>query len=243
MTTPDVTVDKYIKMKNFDVQDPVGETTEIKVRFLEYPGEQVFQHWIGPDQQHVRPYNCPSRRAGCPACAERQILKLKGEDHRTLHRISKKNFANVLELSHEDPKLKVFAFGPQIFSAIETLTTRKGKEDPTSYDITVVKRKTGPEKFNIEYATFFEEVRPLTDVEKALAENSFDLTAETTDATNEVIAAAIKGQITPRYVDPETAKKVVEALKKHNLELKDVDLANESSIPFERAEEILKELA
>jgi len=242
-TTQETTAaDKYVKMKGFDKNDPVGETTEIKLRFLEYPGVQVFQHSIGPDSTHVRPYNCPSRRAGCPACAERQIAKLKGEDHRAIHRISKKNFANVLELS-EDPKLKVFAFGPQVLSAIEALTTRKGKEDPTAYDITVVKRKTGHETFNIEYSIFQEDVRPLTKSEKALAESPYDLTAETADASNEIIAAAIKGQPVNQYADVATAAKVVEALAKHNMKLSDVNVADDAHIPSGQAEEILRELS
>ena len=206
------------------------------------PGNQVFQHWIGPDPQHVRPYNCPSRRAGCPACAERQIAKLKGEDHRAIHRISKKNFANVIELS-DDPKLKVYAFGPSVLSAIETLTTRKGKEDPTTYDITVVKRRTGTETFNIEYSTFQEDVRPLTKEEKALAENQYDLTQETAVASNEIIGAAIKGQVPNQYADAETVKTVVELLKKHKMTLVDVDpRLSEDRLPVSKANEILEEL-
>jgi hypothetical protein len=239
-TTSTEIADKYVKIP--DPKSP-GDFEEVKLRFLEWPGNQVFQHWIGPDPQHVRPYNCPSRRAGCPACAERQIAKLKGEDHRAIHRISKKNFANVLEIS-DDTKLKVYAFGPSVLSAVETLTTRKGKEDPTSYDITVVKRRTGTETFNIEYSAFQEDVRPLTKNEEVLAENKYDLTAETADATNEMIGAAIKGQPVYQYADAETAKKVVASLKKHNMVLTDVDprIIDDQHIPVSKANEVLEEL-
>jgi hypothetical protein len=235
--TNETVVDKYVKLP-----DPaMGEVAEVKLRLLEWPGIPVFQHWIGPDAQHLRPYNCPSRRAGCPACAERFAAKLKGEDHRNIHRMSKKTFVNALDLS-TDPKLKVFAMGPSVASAIETLTTRKGKEDPTTYDITLIKRKTGPEKFNVEYSVFFEEVRPLTKGEKDLADNLYSLTNETTTATNEVIGAAIKGQPIARYVDAETAAKVVALLDKQKMKLTDIDVADAEHIPFAKAEEVLKEL-
>lgn len=238
MAEANETTDKYVKLP-----DPaMGEVSEIKLRLLEWPGIQVFQHWIGPDAQHLRPYNCPSRRAGCPACAERYVAKLKGEDHRNIHRMSKKTFVNALDLSGE-PKLKVFAMGPSVVSAVETLTTRKGKEDPTTYDITLIKRKTGPEKFNVEYSVFFEEVRPLSKEEKALADNLYSLVNETTTATNEVISAAIKGQPIAKYVDAETADKVLAALKKHNMKLSDIDIADAEHIPFGKAQEVLEGLA
>lgn len=247
--TQETTTDKYVKLP-----DPAtGDVTEAKLRLLEWPGKQTIQHWIGPDANHLKPYNCPNApttpngtwrsRNGCPACAARSAAKLRGEDYRALHRMNKKVYVNALDLSSDDPKLKILPMGASIVKAIETLTTRKGKEDPTTYDITLIKRKTGPEKFNVEYSVFFEEVRPLNAKEQTAAQTLFDLSVETKDAPNDLISSAIAGQRIEKYADEDTVRQVMPLLEKHKLTLEALDIADEKHIPISKAKEILSELS
>lgn len=253
MTEPnETTADKYFKLTEPASGLKVGEVAEARLRLLEWPGVQAIQHWIGPDSTHMRPYNCPNAprnaqdtwhsKNGCPACTERQVAKLKGEEYRNVHRMSKKIFVNVLDLSGAEPKLKIFSMGPSIITAIETLTTRKGRENPTTYDLTLVKRKTGNERFNVEYSVFYEDVRQLSDEEKEAAKTLYDLSGETQVASNDAIAAAIKGQPTAQYVDADTAKQVVARLAKHKMKLEDIDAADEAHIPTSKAKEVLEGL-
>ena len=66
-STETAVVDKYLKLAATPNKD---DKAVIKVRLLDYPGIELFRHWIGEGDVKY-PYNCPGPRGGCPACRER----------------------------------------------------------------------------------------------------------------------------------------------------------------------------
>jgi hypothetical protein len=152
-----------------------------------------------------------------------------------------------LELTeNEEPKLKIFAYGPALGKRIQATIDRGEKfADPTSYDAIVTKRKTGPNAFDVEYDFWPSEdgKRELTKVEKALASNKHDLKSETVDATPEAIGAAMKGEApTTSFASPEQRREVDKVLKNQSLTYLDLRTADPDKMTAEQASSIIKDL-
>lgn len=243
--TTTVTPEKYVKLPDpsWDEEERKGGKVTTKLRLLDYPGVLVFRHWIG-EGKNRRPFICPGKRGNCPACKERSTVKLRGGDYVNTHRMDARRWVNVLELSEEDPKLKIWQYGPSIEKRF-TATIERGDKyaDPTSYDITVMKRKTGKEPFNVEYDVFVDGHRELTGTEKALATQRFDLKAETKPANPEDIAAAIRGEtpVRDQMADDKLRAEVAQALKDNGLTFLDLQIPNPDTLTFAKAKEILRE--
>lgn len=246
-TTTETPVDKYVKIPDpsWDEEERRGGKATVKLRLLDYPGVQVFRHWIG-EGKSKRPYICPGKRGGCPACKERAIVKVKGGEYRDVYRMDVRRVVNVLELSEEDPKLKVWQYGPSIEKRF-TATIERGSKysDPTAYDITLMKRKTGPATFNVEYDVFVDEHRELTSVEKALLTQKYDIKAESVPATPDQIQAAMNGQVPVKEqtASPELRAKVSKALKDQGLTFLDVNIGDPELMSETKAREILNEFS
>lgn len=249
-----VAEERYLK---FD-EPAQGKTVEVKIRILENKPERVFRHWIGPDIKHSRPYNCPSKSGGCPACAERFELKnyamtQEGDvqakllaDVRELHRMDKKFLVNVLVVG-EEPKVRIYSFGQKVADKLDVLQERMKNSDLRDWDLTVIKRKTGPEKFNIDYDVITEEQRPLTDAEKSVAEGRFDLKEEVKPADVEVIATAvaglkIKAQVAGDLATKEQADRLVKAAKAKGYKLSDIDMNDPLSQSAAAVEKMIEAL-
>lgn len=241
--------DKYLKLAATPKE---GDKAVVKIRLLDYPGIELFRHWIGEgDKQY--PYNCPGPRGGCPACRERSLAKIAGEDHRAIHRMDHRLVVNILDFSEKDnPKLKVYQMSPSVEKSLQ-FTIDRGEEeesgktvdfsDPTTYDIKIVKRKTGNEKFDVEYAVQYVAHRDLTATEKALASSKHDLTPETTPATPDVIAAAIAGKRpAAALASAEQKREVEKVLKAQKLDYIDLRVTDPNSLTAARAAEIIREL-
>lgn len=246
-TAPVETVqeEKYLKLANTPNKD---DKAVVKIRLLDYPGVEVFRHWIGEGDTKY-PYNCPGPRGGCPACRERSLAKIAGEDYRQIHRMDHRRVVNVLDLNEKDnPKLKVFQISPSVEKSLKFTIEREEEDgktfaDPTSYDIKIVKRKTGNEKFDVDYAVQYVAHRELTATEKTLASNKFDLKPETTPVAPEIIGAAIKGQKpASQLATPEQRKEVDKVLKAQKLTYIDLKVTDPEALTSAKAQEIIKDL-
>jgi hypothetical protein len=245
-STPAVQEEKYLKLAATPNKD---DKVTVKMRLLDYPGIEVFRHWIGEGDIKF-PYTCPGPRAGCPACRERSIAKLAGQDHRQIHRMDHRRVVNILDLNEKDnPKLKVFSISPSIEKSLKFTVDQEPEDDgknyadPTSYDIRVVKRKTGTEKFDVEYAVQYVAHRELTAIEKALAANKHDLVPETTPASTDVIAAAISGvKPTSQLATPEQRAEVDRVLKAQKLSFIDLKITNPDQLTAKEAQAIVRDL-
>lgn len=237
--------EKYLKLAATPNKD---DKAVVKMRLLDYPGIEIFRHWIGEGDVKF-PYVCPGPRAGCPACRERSVAKLAGEDHRQIHRMDHRRVVNILDLNEKDnPKLKVFAISPSIEKSLKFTIDQEDEDgksysDPTAYDIRVVKRKTGSEKFDVEYAVQYSAHRELTAVEKALAANKHDLLPETTPASIELISAAMSGvKPTSQQATPEQRAEVDKVLKAQKLTYLDLRISNPDQLTSKEAQAIIKDL-
>lgn len=222
----------------------------IKMRLLDFPGVGVFRHWIGPGDVK-RPYNCPGKLGGCPACKERSVAKLKDpeSDWRGIHRMDHRNVVNVLELAEgQAPKLKVFQISNSVEKRLGATIARGAKyADPTDYDIEVMKRRTGSKVFDIEYDVFTsgDVPRKLTAAEKEVAAKKFDLKPETTPVSPEEIGAAIAGtggKSGPGPASQEQKDEVLKVLKGQGLSLLDVEIADIDNLTAEKAVKVIHEL-
>lgn len=221
-----------------------GDNVVVRLRLLDYPGVSVFRHWIGEGDTKY-PYNCPGRRGNCPACAERALAKIRGDEYRQIHRMDHRSVVNLLDLTTpDDPKLKVYSLGPAVEKRLKGTIERGEKyADPTTYDISISKRKTGPEKFDVEYDVFYEEHRALTALEEALASNKHDLVPETTPASVEAIGAAMKGERpTSSRASSEQRAAVDKVLKAQGLSFLDIRVSDPDAMSSAKAEEILRDL-
>lgn len=252
-TTP-TAADKYVKFvlptpewDESKAEDERGAKVSVFLRLIDYPGVGVFRHWIG-EGNVKRPYNCPGKNAGCPACIARAVEKVKGnEDYKSLHRMDHRTVVNAIELKEgEEPKVKVFQINPSIQKRLDATISRGPKyADPTSYDIEVMKRKTGPAVFDIEYDVFLVDggSRPLTATEKALLEKKYDLNLEKTPATVDEIGAAIKGvKGGTGLASQEQKEEVQKVLKAQGLTLLDVEIPDIDTMTAEKAAKTIKEL-
>lgn len=245
-TTPSQeTEEKYLK---FGKTDKKGDKYAVTIRLLDYPGVEVFRHWIGEGDVKY-PYNCPGPRAGCPACRERSLAKLAGEEYRQIHRMDHRNVVNVLDLNEKNnPKLKIYQLGPAVIKRLQGTIEReeedgKSFQDPTSYDIRIVKRKTGEDKFDIEYDVIYVAHRDLTPAEKLLSENRHDLSQEVVSATTDTIGAAIKGERPSTLLaSAEQRAEVDKVLKAQKLTYLDLKITNPETLTKNKAEEILRDL-
>lgn len=232
--------EKYLKFADPDQ----GKTTEVKVRILDEKPAKVFRHWIGPTPQNQRPFNCPSRQAGCLACQERQTLKDRGVDHRDTFRMDKRYLVNVLVTTPEGPKTLIFSFGQKLGEKLDFLHDRNG--DLRECDLTILKRKTGPAKFNVEYDAIFEGKRKLTAEEKAAAETRHNLDEEIKAAKVEDIANAVNG-ITPDsntsgFATPEQIEELTKAAAAKNFTLEHLEVTNVKTLPVEKFTKLITAL-
>lgn len=226
-----------------------GDKVVVKMRLLDYPGVSIFRHWIGPEGK-VYPFICPGRRGNCPACAERAVVKLRGDDWKALHRMDHRLVVNILNLNDPaNPKLQTFQIGPAVEKRLKAIIDSDPEEDgttyadPNLYDIKVSKRKYGAEMFNVEYEVFQPRHRALTPVEEALASNKYDLTSEITPARPEDIFAAMQGQRPgSSLATPEQRAEVEKALKNRGLSFLDIRILDPDALTTAKAEEILKDL-
>lgn len=239
------TVDKYLKLAATPNKD---DKAVVKIRLLDYPGIELFRHWIGEGDVKY-PYNCPGPRGGCPACRERSLAKIAGEDYKQIHRMDHRRVVNVLDLTEKgNPKLKVYQITPSVEKSLKFTTGQEEEDgkvysDPTAYDIKIIKQKTGNDKFDIDYAVQYVAHRELTPTEKALASQKFDLTPETTSALPEVIAAAIKGQRPASQLATDAQKAEVDkVLKAQKLSYVDLKVTNPESLTAAKAAEIIRDL-
>lgn len=244
----EVVVDKYLKI----ITPDQGKTTKLKVRVLTQPAAKVFRHWIGLTFKNSRPFNCPSRTAGCVACAERQYLKDKNiGDYRDTHRMEKKFLVNVLVLG-ENPEVKILNFGQGLGNKLEFLFDEHG--DLRDYDITLLKRKTGPDPKNIEYDALYaddpdpKKRRKLSDAEKLVAEGAYDLAEEIKPASLEAIEKAVRGT-KGEQVD-ESALATVEqkaelkkAMDKRGFTYTDLSIPNEDAVTAIEAANLIAKLS
>lgn len=244
-STEKVQEERYLKLANTPNR---GDKATVKIRLLDYPGIEVFRHWIGAGDMKY-PYNCPGPRGGCPACRERSIAKAAGDDHRQIHRMDHRRVVNVLDLNEKDnPKLKIFSIGPAVEKRLKGIIEQevedgKSFSDPTSYDIKIVKSKTGDEKFDVDYHVQYVTHRELTTIEQALASSKHDLKPETTPVTPEEITAAIGGQKpVSQLATPEQRKQVEKVLETQGLKFIDLKVTNPDSLTASKAAEIIRDL-
>lgn len=237
---------KYLKVPDaaWNEEEHRGGKVTVKLRLLDYPGVLVFRHWIG-DGKIKRPFICPGRKNNCPACRERSIIKVKGGNYQDVYRMDARRFVNVLELSEDDPKLKIWQYGPSIEKRF-TATIERGEKyaDPTSYDITLMKRKTGKEPFNVEYDVFVDSHRDLTAIEKAIASQKYDIKSETKPNTPEEIEAAMKGNtVSNPLASDDLRAKAAKALKDSTLTWLDANVTDPDSLTQAKALEIINEFS
>lgn len=186
--------DKYLKFPNVDVNKKV----EIKVRILDEHPVHVWRHWIKTAEGKDRSYNCPGRGNGCPACLVRLEAKDSGnETWRDMYRMDKKYLVNVLVLGSE-PEVKVLSFGKALGDAFNTIHEKLAEKGDNirDWDLAIIKKRTGPLQFNVDYSAIQEERRDLTETEQAVAENRFDLEAIIQPTPVATIEAAINGKVT-----------------------------------------------
>lgn len=252
--TKQETADKYVKLADpgWDETKPTGKqggSVKVTLRLLDYPGVGVFRHWIG-DAQIKRPFNCPGSKNGCPACRERNIAKLADVEAtgkwRTIHRMDHRDVVNVLELG-EAPKLKVFQISNSVKKRLDAIIAR-GEQfaDPTTYDIEVMKSRTGRNTFDVEYDVFAVKDgfnRPLTADEKALVAKKYDLSQEVTPADPHTIAAAMKGlKSGPGPASDEQKAEVKKILDGQGLIPLDVGITDWDTMTSEKATAVIKDL-
>jgi hypothetical protein len=241
----ETTEEKYLKLGKTDNK---GDKAVATIRLLDYPGVEVFRHWIGEGDVKY-PYNCPGPRGGCPACKERSIAKLAGDEYRQIHRMDHRNVVNILDVTEKsNPKLKIFQLGPAVQKRLQGTIEReeedgKSFQDPTAYDIKIVKRKTGDDKFDIEYDVIYVAHRELTPAEKTLAANRHDLKAETVSATVEVIGLAMRGQRPgAALATTEQRAEVDKVLKAQKLSFLDLKVTDPEKLTAAKAQEIIRDL-
>lgn len=245
---------KYVKFADtpWDEAKPIGKqgsTAKLTIRLLDYPGVGVFRHWIG-DSTIKRPYNCPGYKNGCPACRERNIAKLADTEEtgkwRAIHRMDHRDTVNVLEIG-ETSKLKIFQISNSVKKRLDAIVAR-GEQfaDPTTYDIEVMKSRTGRNTFDVEYDVFAVKDgnhRPLTADEKALLAKKYDLTLEVVPADPQTIAAAMKGlKSGPGPASEELKAEVLRVVKNQSLNLLDVGVTDIDTMTAEKAQAIIKDL-
>lgn len=227
-----------------------GDKAVATIRLLDYPGVEVFRHWIGAGDLKY-PYNCPGPRGGCPACRERSIAKIAGEDHRQIHRMDHRRVVNVLDLGDTDnPKLKVFSMGPAVEKRLKSVVEQDEEDglsfaDPTAYDIKIIKTKTGDQKFDVDYDVRYvrNSHKELSPIAKALASNKHDLKPETTSAPLEAISAAMGGQRpASSLASAEQKAQVEKVLEAQGLAFIDVKVTNPDSLTAAKAAEIIRDL-
>lgn len=160
----------------------VGKTAELRVRILDEEPVGTWRHWLGN-----RPYNCPGYEK-CPVCRVRsEAMKSDPDGYKNTYRIDYRSFLNVL---HDD-KVAVFSVTPTIERKLKVFTERYG--DLRDYDISVMKRKTGTLKQNVEYDVIFEKQYALNDEQRAIAENRYDREQFVKPASREYLDQVAEG--------------------------------------------------
>lgn len=244
--------DKYLRIPDADQ----GKASKVKVRILDQKARGVWRHWIGPDRTTQRPYNCPSRVGGCLACHERDSLKALGVDYRDTHKMEKKYLVNVLILGAE-PIVRIFSFGKRLSEKMNFLLEEYG--DLRDYDITLIKRKTGPEKYNVEYDAIYSDDpdpkkrRKLDIPEMAAGDNRFDLDEEVKVADAGTIREAVAGSKgtapatggTPSngVATPEMIARLTEVAAKQGFKLGDLQITNPEIESADKINQLIAKLS
>lgn len=178
--------DKWLKIPE---PEAVNKSTEVTIRFLDSTPEDSWRHWL-----ENRLFNCPGFET-CPVCKVRQpLLKANREEAQKRYRTDHRFFANVL---HEG-KVKIYSFGPGVAKDLLVFVKKYEEKygDITSYDVTIIKRKTGRLPQNVEYTVVAEiPPRELTEEEQDAASNTYDLAFVKTPASREDLQKVAVGEL------------------------------------------------
>lgn len=170
---------RYLKI---DTPEKTGESVEATVRILDERPVPVWRHWFG-----TKPLNCPGPQQ-CPACFARKQARDSGDPNwRELYRMEKRYMINV-GLGQE---VKIWTFGNKLGGRIALYAERKELGDPRDYDLTIIKRRTGPNKLNVEYDVFPGAKTGFTPEYQGLLSQRHDLEVETTPAEPSAIKEAM----------------------------------------------------
>lgn len=224
--------DKPVDDKWLKIPDPeaVGKSTEVMIRILESEPADTWQHWLDN-----RVFNCPGF-ATCPVCKVRgELLKLDKKAAQERYRTAHRFFFNVLH----DGKVKVFSFGSGLAKDLKVFSEKYEEKygDIRSYDVTIIKRKTGKLKQNVEYSAIPEfPIRELSLEEVSAAETRYELANFTAPASREDLLSVAQGeQPAPRdgangeeslKVGNPKATKADMMLLKALIEAKDLEIAH-----------------
>jgi hypothetical protein len=204
---------------------PIGKTSEVKLRILDEEPQSVWRHWEGN-----RPYNCPGINF-CPVCKVRMEAKKNDpEGYKKDFRMDYRYYFNVFV----DGKVKIFSFSSSVGRKLKMFLEKYG--DLRDYDVSIIKRKTGPLPMNVEYDVIYEgPAHPLEGVEDL---DRYDLTEYITPAKPEELKAVAAGETPPPPADsagPTKATKADMILLKAAIEAKGFNLSEfgfvESSPP------------
>lgn len=177
---------RYLRLDN---PEKVGDTQEVNLRVLDEVPVQVWRHWFDN-----KPLNCAGKGM-CPACHARQKAKNEGDPNwKELYRLDGKYLINVAIPSAESGKLevKIWSFGSKLLGRIALYTKRKELGDPRDYDMTLIKRRTGLAKMNVEYDLLPSGKTGFTKEYKDLLKDRHDLTEEIKPSTADVINEQVK---------------------------------------------------
>lgn len=181
--------EKWLKLPE---PEAVNKTTETTIRFIDATPEDTWRHWLDN-----RMFNCPGMET-CPVCKVRNpLLKIDKEKAQKEYRTDHRFFANVLY----DGKVKIFSFGPGIAKQLLVFIKKYEEKygDITSYDVTIMKTKTGRLPQNVEYRVIPEvPPRDLTDEEVTASEQTYDLKFAVTPAPRSELLLVSQGQLPER---------------------------------------------
>lgn len=233
--------DKWLKIP--DAQ--IGKTTEVKLRILDEEPQGAWRHW-----QDNRSYNCPGI-AICPVCKVRMEAKKNDpEGYKKDFRMDYRYYFNVFV----DGKVKIFSFSSSVGRKLKMFLEKYG--DLRDYDVSIIKRKTGPLPMNVEYDVIYEGAGNVTgeDIAEALAlakESRYDLTEYIVPSKPEELVAVASGASPVASTGtPTTSVKATRAdmimltslIKTKGFELSHFGIVDGSALPKEVVDKLIKEL-
>jgi hypothetical protein len=182
---------KVADEKWLKIPDPqLGKTTEVRLRILDEEPVGVWRHWQGS-----RPYNCPIhdvKKEGigaCPACKARFAAKKVDPDgYRANFKMDYRYYFNVFV----DGKVKIWSFSSGVGRKLKVFLEKYG--DLRDYDVSIRKRKTGPQIMNVEYDVIYETPTALSVEDALLAEDRYDLSEYIQPARQDELTAIASGE-------------------------------------------------
>jgi hypothetical protein len=184
--------DKWLKIP----EPALGKTTEVRLRILDEEPVGIWRHW-----QNGRAYNCPGIGV-CPVCKVRmEAKKYDPEGYKNNFRMDYRYYFNVFV----DGKVRIWSFSSGVGRKLKVFLEKYG--DLRDYDISVRKRKTGPQVMNVEYDVIYEEKSALSVEDSALVETKYDLSPFIQPTPQEVLISISKGE-SPLPTEPTAAPAV-----------------------------------